>query len=102
MNQSLGSVAPLLRRPSAFVPIIMSIIASAMLITYLSIHGLPRQTDEGPVAHLWQILIAGQLPIIAFFAFKWLPRAPRQLLPVLALQTGAILLSMVPVLYFHL
>lgn len=80
----------------------MSILASAMLVTYLVTHGAARQPDEGAVAHLWQLLIAGQLPIIAFFAFKWLPRAPRQSFSVLALQAGAILASMVPVLYFNL
>ena len=30
--------------------------------------------DEGTIAHLWQLLMAGQLPVLAFFAIKWLPR----------------------------
>ena len=48
-------------------------------------------------AHIWQILMAGQIPIVALFAIKWLPRSPRQALPVLALQGGAALAALAPV-----
>jgi len=53
--------------------------------------GPARQADEGTAAHLWQLLMAGQLPAVAVFAIKWLPRSPRQALLVLALQLGAAL-----------
>jgi hypothetical protein len=46
--------------------------------------------------------MTGQLPIIAFFAIKWLPRAPAKTLAVLALQAGAALASMAPVYFFNL
>jgi hypothetical protein len=46
--------------------------------------------------------MAGQMPVLAFFAIKWLPRAPRQTLYVLALQAGAVLASVAPVFYFNL
>jgi hypothetical protein len=42
------------------------------------------------------------MPVLAFFAIKWLPRAPRQTLYVLALQAGAALASMAPVFFLHL
>ena len=64
--------------------------------------GLVREPDEGAIAHLWQLLMAGQLPILAFFAIKWLPRAPRQTLYVLALQAGAVLASTAPVFFLNL
>jgi len=35
--------------------------------------------------------MAAQIPVLAFFAIKWLPRAPGQTLKVLALQAGAAL-----------
>jgi hypothetical protein len=41
--------------------------------------------------------MAGQLPVVAFFAIKWLPRSPRQALLVLALQAGAALAALAPV-----
>ena len=73
-----------------------------MVLGYLARYGVVRETDEGAVAHLWQLLMAGQVPILAFFAIKWLPRAPRQTLYVLALQAGAALASMAPVFFFKL
>jgi len=40
--------------------------------------------------------------VLAFFAIKWLPRAPKSTLAVLALQAGAVLAAMAPVFYFNL
>jgi hypothetical protein len=63
---------------------------------------LVREPDEGAIAHLWQLLMAGQLPVLAYFAIKWLPRAPKQTLRVLALQAGAVLAAMAPVYLLNL
>jgi uncharacterized membrane protein YsdA (DUF1294 family) len=46
--------------------------------------------------------MAGQIPLVAFFAIKWLPRAPKQALYILALQGGAVLAAMAPVYFLHL
>jgi DNA-binding CsgD family transcriptional regulator len=87
----------ILKNPSAFLPLAMSFGALATVIVYVAIYGAARQTDEGTAAHIWQILMAGQIPIIAFFAIKWLPRTPRQALLVLALQGSAALMALAPV-----
>ncbi len=87
----------LLKRPSAFVPIAMSMIALAVVIAYATMFGTARQPDEGTAAHLWQLLMAAQLPVIAVFAIKWIPAEPRQALLILALQVGAAAAAMVPV-----
>jgi len=87
----------LIRNPSAFLPVIMSFAALATVLIYVALNGVARQADEGAAAHIWQILMAAQLPIIAFFAIKWLPRAPRQALLVLALQFGSALAALAPV-----
>jgi hypothetical protein len=63
--------------------------------------GTARQADEGAVAHIWQLLMAGQLPVIAFFAIKWLPAEPGHALRVLALQAAATLAAMFPVWWFQ-
>ena len=55
------------------------------------------QADEGMAAHLWQLLMAGQIPVIAFFAITTLPRAPGRALGVLALQAAAGLAAAAPV-----
>jgi hypothetical protein len=93
--------AVLLKRPTAFVPIAMSIAALGLVLGYAAIFGTARQADEGTAAHLWQLLIAGQLPIIAFFAIRWLPTEPKRALTVLALQLVAGLAAMFPVWWFR-
>ncbi len=92
----------LFKKPSGFIPLAMSLSALALVLGHVAIFGAVREADEGAAAHLWQILMAGQLPIIAFFAIRWLPRIPRQALVVLALQFVAALAAMAPVFYFNL
>ncbi len=87
----------LMKSPSAFLPPLMSLAALATLAVYVALFGVARQPDEGTAAHLWQLLMAGQLPIIAFFAIKWLPRQPGRTLAVLAIQAVAALAALAPV-----
>jgi hypothetical protein len=63
--------------------------------------GTVRQEDEGTAAHVWQLLMAGQVPIIAWFALKWLRAEPRRAPLVLALQLGAAFAAMLPVWWFR-
>jgi hypothetical protein len=79
-----------LKRPSALIPLAMSFTALTVVLGYIALFGVARQADEGTAAHLWQLLMAGQLPIIAFFAIKWLARTPKEALLVLALQGVAL------------
>lgn len=93
------STRTLLRHPSAFIPLAMSLGALIVLGAALAIHGVARAPapDEGAAAHLWQILMGGQLPIIAWFAIRWLPEAPRAALGVLGLQLATGLAAAAPV-----
>jgi len=108
MDPNPNSFRTILKHPSAFLPLAMSLTALAVVgvAAMYSIlhygHGLVREPDEGTAAHLWQLLMAGQLPVLLFFAIKWLPRAPKQTLGVLALQAGAALASMAPVFFLGL
>jgi hypothetical protein len=102
MSQSPQSALALTRRPSAFLPLAMSLTALAVVLGHIAIYGVAHEADEGAAAHIWQILMAGQLPLLAFFAIKWLPRAPKQTLVVLLLQAIAALASMAPVFFFKL
>lgn len=101
MEHDMGSFSSVVRRPSAYLPMAMSISALAVIMIQLAVSGATPQPDEGAAAHLWQILMAGQAPILAFFAIKWLPRAPRQSLEVLALQVIAVLAAAAPVYFLH-
>lgn len=103
MERDPGSFGAIVRHPSALIPIAMSLIALSLVVGPIPFYGAPvREPDEGAIAHIWQILIAGQLPILLFFAIKWLRRAPKPALGVLALQAGAVLSAMAPVFYFNL
>ena len=85
------------KKPSAFLPVAMSLAALAIVLVHIIISGTARQADEGTAAHLWQLLMAAQIPIIAFFAIRWLPQSPRSALPVLVLQAFAALAGLAPV-----
>lgn len=91
----------ILRHPSAFLPIAMSLLAVATVLTHLGRAGTAPQADEGTAAHVWQISMAGQLPIVVFFALRWLPQAPRPALQVLALQAAAAVAGLAPVYLLH-
>jgi hypothetical protein len=83
-----------MRRPSAFLPLAMSLAAIALVVWFVATFGVVRQPhDEGAAARLFQLLIATQVPIVAWFALTWLPRAPRPATLVLALQGCAALVA---------
>lgn len=88
-------------RFSALAPVVMSLVALALVSGRIALVGTARQVDEGTVAHLFQLLIVCQVPIIAFFAIKWLRRIPKQALAVLALQALAVAVACAPVAYFN-
>lgn len=47
--------------------------------------------------HIRQLLMVTQVPIVLFFAIKWVPQSPRQAVRILVLQVGAALAAMTPV-----
>jgi hypothetical protein len=90
-------------RASAIVPIAMSLAALALFLLVLATgFGVSHDGDEGTAAHLWQLLMAGQLPVIGYFVLRWLPSAPHEILVVLAAQLGAGLAAAAPVFLLHL
>ena len=84
-------------QPSAFLPVAMSLAALGAIGVHIALYGTAPQADEGAAAHIWQLLIAGQLPIVAFYAITWLPRAPKTALQVLALRFVAGVAATAPV-----
>ena len=86
-----------MKQPSAFLPLTMSFGALAMVLAHVAIFGVVHEADEGTAAHIFQLLMIAQVPIVAFFAIKWVPRTPRQALIILALQTVAALAAFAPV-----
>jgi hypothetical protein len=87
-----------LRHPSAFLPLAMSLVALSMVAVHVALHGTAPQEDEGAAAHVWQLMMAGQLPVILLFVASHVTHAPREALPILALQLLALVAAVAPVL----
>jgi hypothetical protein len=102
MSANRHSVVTLMREPSAFVPLAMSLAAMGVVLGHVAVFGAAREADEGTAAHIWQLLMAVQIPVLAYFAFQWLPRAPKQALGVLGIQAAAVLAAMAPVFLLKL
>jgi hypothetical protein len=86
----------LIKKPSAWIPIVMSLSALLIIISYVTIFGISQQDreDEGTAAHIFQLLLGLQIPIVLFFLIKWLPKKPKQALQVLEIQ---IIAAMIPI-----
>ena len=95
-------MSALMKHPSAFIPVAMSLAALAIVLGHVTTFGAAREADEGAAAHLWQLLMAGQLPIMGFFTLRWLAQMPKQALQVLALQIVAALAALAPVYFLNL
>jgi hypothetical protein len=98
----MTSMIATLRQPSAYLPVAMSLVALALVLGYVAIFGVAHEADEGAAAHIWQLLMVLQVPIIALFAIKYFPQQPRQALLVLALQIVAALAACAPVFFLKL
>ena len=96
MNRSI------FRLPSAIAPMAMSLAALLVVLGHLTLMGAGPQGDEGAAAHIFQLLLAGQAPVVAFFAIKWLPRLPAETMMVIGMQAGAAMLALAPVVIFEL
>jgi hypothetical protein len=72
-------------------------------VGYVAIHSITQNSnaDEGAPARIFQLLMVGQLPIIAYFAVKWLPKRPKQSLLILALQAVAWIIPIVAVIWLE-
>jgi hypothetical protein len=91
----------LLKHPSAVIPLGMSVAAFSLILAVLSTVGVTHPQDEGAPARIFQLLILLQVPIIAGFAFKWVPRSPRPAVWILVLQVGAAVLAVATVAWLE-
>jgi hypothetical protein len=92
----------MMKWPSAFLPVVMSFVALATVLGHIAVFGVAREADEGTAAHVFHLLMVTQLPIMMFFAIKWLRQNPRQTLLVMALQLAAAFAALAPVFALNL
>lgn len=91
------SAPSIVTKPSALLPLAMSAAAMGIVIGYLALYGPRRQPDEGAAAHLWQLLMGGQLPVIGYYALRWVPTAPKDGLRMLLVQAAAWIAAAAPI-----
>nr|AKQ02398.1 hypothetical protein [uncultured Parcubacteria bacterium Rifle_16ft_4_minimus_37647] len=82
----------LIKKPSAWIPIVLPLIFFVYLVTYISMFGIVRQEDEGTGAHLFQLWLALEPFMLGFSAFKWFSSARKETLIILAIQIAVALL----------
>jgi hypothetical protein len=83
--------------PSAWVPIAMSSLAVIILVVHIIKFGTAPEFDEGVSAHLWQLLMVGQVPVIGWFLLRWSRISPRRSAWVIAAQVVAFIVALAPV-----
>jgi hypothetical protein len=94
-----SSVLSLVRKPSAFFPLIMSLCGLAMVVVFLLLVVVPQTPvphDERLPARIFQLLLVGQLPFMAVFALRWFRQDVRAGATILGLQLLAIVLALMP------
>lgn len=89
----------LLIKPSAFIPLFMAFLALSMVLIHFAIYGIVYEPDEGTMAHLFQLLMVGQLPFVAYFIIKWIQIKPKQTLQILVLQITLWILAIAAVIF---
>lgn len=87
----------LLKQPSALLPIAMSLAALGLVLGHAALFGIVHKADEGAAAHIFQLLMAAQVPVVAYFVLRWLPREPGQALRVLMLQAVGVIAALAAV-----
>lgn len=93
--------SPAVKRTIAFAPIVMSLLALAIVIEGHIEFGSHPPPDEGWQAHLFQLMMVAAPPIILLFiASSW--RSLKRNLPILAAQVFLWLLALGALRFFDL
>ena len=101
---NISEIKSLLKQPSAWIPLVMSFVALVFLLSYVAMFGLASGSpdgDEGTPARIFQLIMAAQLPFIAYFALVHLPKRAMQTMIVLALQAIAWVIPIITVIWFE-
>ena len=86
----------LLKKPVSWLPFVMSVAALILIIGYVALFGIKNSTgDEGTPARLFQLIMAAQAFIIAYFAYTEIPKQPKPASQILTLQ---IIIAAVPLI----
>lgn len=90
MNSTAETTTDVFCSPTALVPTVLSLGALIIVLMHYGFFGSDPSTDEGAAAHVWQLLMAAQIPALALFTAKWFRRARRPCLNVLTVHSLSI------------
>ena len=83
-------------------PIALSAITFSVVVVVLTTGWQRWLTDEGTAAHIWQLLMILQVPLVALFLATANWRRPKDVAKTLALQAVAFGVAAAPVALFKL
>jgi hypothetical protein len=86
-------------RPTAWLPFVVSLAALAFVLGYAAAFGAVAHDAEHAPARFFQMLMLVQVALIAMFAARWLPRAPRSAALIVAAQILATSLPIATLVY---
>ena len=78
------------------IPIVLSVLACALAVASLAV-GFRDNGDEGWQAHIWQLLMGLQIPLIALFALTADRDRPMRIAAFVALYLGGLTAACAPV-----
>jgi uncharacterized membrane protein len=91
-----------INRISATTPIVLSLIAFALVMIAVRTGWEMGYGDEGTMAHIFQLLIVAQVPFIVIFISTANWKRGRRVAGLIALQAAALVLALAPVAWFKL
>ena len=91
-----------INRIGAIAPVVMSLSAFALVIVAVATGWGMDMKDEGAAAHIFQLLVALQIPFMLAFLVTADWRRLRPILVTVSVQVAALALAFGPVLYFKL
>ena len=83
-----------MKHPSAFVPVVMSLAALAVVVGHAVIFGITPPPGSAPLTRIFQLLMAAQLPVVLFLVVTRLRRNPMPTARILASQAAAALAAL--------
>lgn len=95
-------IAGRINRIGAVAPVVMSLTALAIVGVVVSTGWERGLKDEGAAAHIFQLLIAGQIPFMAAYLFTANWKRSFEVAKPLSLQLGALVLAIGSVAVFGL
>lgn len=90
-----------INRISAIVPLFLSLSASILVLLAVATGWDKGMKDEGSAAHIFQILVALQIPFILAFLVTADWKRSMQIAGTVTLQAAALALAFAPVAFFE-